>query len=160
MAIFPPPIFAMAGFLPNKGILESIRIEPRLPAFGESFSINLTGSWPGTNPDGLCYAALEADQVVVHSGNSVQVISNLQHDPAYCDQPPAQWNLDVPLPASAWDAVNEEGFLLIEHLLFSGINMLTGIDQVFRYASLELTKCRRSLALDSGSVLPSRSKEL
>ena len=35
------------------------------------------------------------------------------------------------IPASAWDAVDEEGFLLIEHLLFSGINMLTGIDQEF-----------------------------
>ena len=123
--------FRDGGFLANKGVLESIRIEPRLPAFGESFSVNLSGSWSGMNADGLCFAALEVDQVVVHAGNGVQAISNLQHDPAYCDQPPAHWNLDVPIPASAWDAVDEEGFLLIEHLLFSGINMLTGIDQNF-----------------------------
>ena len=123
--------FRDGGFLANEGILESIRIEPPLPAVGESFSVNLTGSWAETNPDGLCFAALEVDQVVVHAGNRVQAISNLQHDPANCGQPPAHWNLDLVIPANAWDAVDEEGFLLIEHLLSSGINMLTGINQVF-----------------------------
>jgi hypothetical protein len=59
--------FRDGGFLANKGILESIRIEPRLPAAGESFSVNLAGSWSGMNPDGLCFAALEIDQVVVHA---------------------------------------------------------------------------------------------
>jgi len=39
--------FRDGGFLANKGILESIRIKPRLPALGESFSVNLTGSWSG-----------------------------------------------------------------------------------------------------------------
>jgi hypothetical protein len=48
-----------------------------------------------------------------------------------CDQPPATWNLEAEIPASAWGAVDEQGSLLVEHLLFSGINMLTGIRQAF-----------------------------
>jgi hypothetical protein len=38
----------------------------------------------------------------------------------------------VDIPADAWDAVDQDGFLIIEHLMSSGgVNMLTGINQVF-----------------------------
>jgi hypothetical protein len=123
--------FRDPGWLAENGVLDSVRIEPSLPASGEPFSVNLTGSWPEKSLDGSCFAAPEIDTVVVHEGNRVQLVSNLQHDPAYCDQPPARWNHTVTIPASAWSAVNEEGFLRIEHLMASGINMLTGVNQLF-----------------------------
>ena len=130
--------FRDGGFLAGVGILESIRMEPRLPAEGDGFTVNLKGSWPEViKTNSLsgekypCYAAPEVEKVVVSAGNQVQLYTNLQHDESLCDQPPAQWDFDVAIPASAWDAVNQDGYLLIEHLLASGINMLTGIDQVF-----------------------------
>ena len=118
------------GFLPDQGILESISIEPRLPARGQSFTVKLAGSWPAINPGGVCRPPLDFSEVVVYPG-SVTIISSPQQDSNYCDQPPASWSFDVTIPANAWDAVNDEGYLVIEHLLYSGINMLTGIDQVF-----------------------------
>jgi len=122
--------FRDGGFLAHQGILESIRLEPRLPVSGESFTVNLAGSWPAINPGGVCRPPLDISQVIVYPG-SVVITSLPQQDPAYCDQPPASWDIDVTIPAEAWDAVNDEGYLVIEHQLFSGINMLTGIDQVF-----------------------------
>jgi len=136
MAFLSNPIsaayFRDGGFLTENGILESLRIEPELPIPGEGFTVKLTGSWAEVNPDGVCRAPLELSSVTVNPGNSVQIISLPQQDLSYCDQPPASWSFDVSIPASAWDAVDENGFLIIEHLLFSGgVNMLTGIDQVF-----------------------------
>jgi len=122
--------FRDGGFLADQGILESIRIEPRLPAAGESFTVKLVGSWPAIIPGGICRPPLDFSEVVVYPG-SVVIISVPQQDSNYCDQPPASWSINVTIPASAWDAVNDEGYLVIEHQLFSGINMLTGIDQVF-----------------------------
>jgi len=122
--------FRDGGFLAHQGILESIRLEPRLPVPGESFTVNLAGSWPAINPGGICRPPLDISQVIVYPG-SVVITSLPQQDPAYCDQPPASWDIDVSIPAEAWNAVNDEGYLVIEHQLFSGINMLTGIDQVF-----------------------------
>ena len=122
--------FRDGGFLPDQGILESISIEPRLPVRGESFTVKLAGSWPAMNPGGVCRPPLDFSEVVVYPG-SVAIISFPQQDSNYCDQPPASWSFDVTIPANAWDAVNDEGYLVIEHLLSSGINMLTGIDQVF-----------------------------
>lgn len=122
--------FRDGGFLPDQGILESISIEPRLPARGQSFTVKLAGSWPAINPGGVCRPPLDFSEVVVYPG-SVTIISSPQQDSNYCDQPPASWSFDVTIPANAWDAVNDEGYLVIEHLLYSGINMLTGIDQVF-----------------------------
>lgn len=115
----------------ERGILESIRIEPRLPALGETFTARLTGNWPKKNPRGKCWGPLEISRVEVHAGNRVQLITNMLDNSSNCDEPPARWNLEVEIPASAWEAVDEQGFLLIENLLFSGINMLTGIQQVF-----------------------------
>ena len=123
--------FRDQGFLTDKGILESIRIEPRLPAPGESFTVRLTGSWPEVNPGEACFAPLNLSDVIVYPGNFVKIISLPQQDSSYCDKPPANWSFEAPIPASAWDAVNENGQLLIGHSLFSGINMLTDILQVF-----------------------------
>jgi hypothetical protein len=123
--------FRDGEWLAENGVLESIRIEPLIPETGEGFSVKLSGSWPEISPDGFCFPPPEIEKVVVHAGNRVQVISNLEHDASYCDQPPAHWKLDAAVPAGAWDAVDDEGFLLIEHLMSSGINMLTGINQVF-----------------------------
>jgi len=123
--------FREGGFLAEQGILDSIRIEPRLPAQGESFTVRLSGSWPAASPDGYCYAPLTLSQVIVYPGSFVKITSLPQHDPDYCDQPPASWSFDVPIPASAWDAVDENGNLLISHSLFTGINQLTDINQVF-----------------------------
>ena len=130
--------FRDGGFLAGAGILESIRIEPRLPADGDGFTVNLKGSWPEViNSNSLsgekypCFAVPEVEKVAVYAGNRVQLITNLQHDADLCEQPPAQWDFDVAIPASAWDAVDQDGYLLIEHLLSSGINMLTGIEQDF-----------------------------
>jgi hypothetical protein len=123
--------FRDGGFLAHQGILESISIKPRLPASGESFTVNLSGSWPPVNPDGLCRAPLDLSEVEVYPGNRIQIISIPRQDPNYCDQPPASWNFDVTIPADDWDAASGEGFVLIEHLLYSGINTMTGIQQVF-----------------------------
>jgi hypothetical protein len=115
----------------ERGILESIRIEPRLPAPGEGFTARLAGSWPEKDPRGNCWGPLEISGVEVQAGNRVQLITNMLDNSSNCDEPPARWNLEVEIPASAWEAVDEQGFLIIENLLFSGINMLTGIQQVF-----------------------------
>lgn len=123
--------FRDGGFLAENGVLESIQIEPRLPATGEAFTVRLIGSWPEINPDSDCLAPPGIDQVVVYPGNRVQIVSNLEQDSSYCDQPSVRWNVEAGIPASAWDAVDEGGFLLVEHLMFSGINMLTGVNQVF-----------------------------
>lgn len=130
--------FRDGGFLAGAGILESIRIEPQLPADGDGFTVNLKGSWPEvikrnalTGEKYPCYAVPDVEKVVVYAGNRVQLITNLQHDADLCEQPPAQWDFDVAIPASAWDAVDQDGYLLIEHLLSSGINTLTGIEQDF-----------------------------
>jgi len=125
--------FRDGSWLAENGVFESIQIEPALPAPGEGFTIRIAGSWPEKSPDGFCFRPPEIDQVVVHAGNRVQVISNLYHDPDLCDQPLVPWNLEAEISASAWDAVNEEGFLQFEHLMFSGINMLTGINRVFDF---------------------------
>jgi len=97
--------FRDGGWLAENGVLESIRIEPALPAMGEGFTVLLAGSWPEKSPDGYCFAAPEIDAVVVYPGNRVQIISNLQHDPGLCAQPPAHWNLEAEIPASAWATV-------------------------------------------------------
>ena len=123
--------FRQGGFLSEQGILESMRIEPRLPAPGEGFTVRLTGSWPEINPRGVCLAPLELSEVVIHPGNMVQISSLPRQDPDYCDQPPAHWDFNVAIPANAWEAVSEEGYLRIEHNLFTGINELTGINQIF-----------------------------
>lgn len=127
----PAAHFRDGGFLADKGILETMRIDPPLPAHGESFTVRLTGSWPEISPANTCRGPLEFSDLVVYPGNMVQIVSLPQQDPSYCDQPPASWSFDVTIPADAWQAVDDEGFLRIEHLLFSGINMLTGINQVF-----------------------------
>ena len=118
------------GFLAHPGILESIRIEPRLPVAGESFTVKLSGSWPAASISGYCSPPLELSQVTVFPA-SISISSQASHDPSYCDKPPASWNFDVEIPANAWDAVDEDGYLVIEHLIWSGINTITGIDQVF-----------------------------
>ena len=123
--------FRDGGFLADRGILETMRLEPALPAPGESFTIRLTGSWPELNPGGVCRPPLELSQLVVYPDNFLQITSLPQQDPDYCDQPPAGWSFAVSVPADAWDAVDEQGFLRVEHSLFTGINMLTGINQVF-----------------------------
>jgi hypothetical protein len=115
----------------ERGILESIRIEPRLPAAGEKFTARLTGNWPEKDPRGHCWGPLEVSAVEVHAGNRVQLITNMLDNTSNCDEPPAKWSLQVEIPASAWTAVDEQGFLVIENLLYSGINMLTGVQQVF-----------------------------
>jgi hypothetical protein len=115
----------------ERGVLESIRIEPRLPLPGEGFTAKLTGSWPEKDPRGNCWGPLEISAVEVLAGNRVQLISNMLDNSSNCDELPANWSLEVEIPASAWDAVDEKGFLIIENLLYSGINMLTGIQQVF-----------------------------
>jgi hypothetical protein len=131
--------FRDGGFLAEEGVLEAIQIEPRLPASGDGFSVNLKGSWPDVSKSSTisgekypCYPAPKIDSVVVYADNFVQLITNLQHDADLCDLPPAQWDFDVDIPADAWDAVDQDGFLIIEHLMSSGgVNMLTGINQVF-----------------------------
>ena len=115
----------------ERGILESIRIEPRLPQPGEGFTVKLAGNWPAKDPRGHCWGPLEISGVEVHAGNRVQLTSNMLDNSSNCDEPPTSWSLEVEIPVSAWEAVDEKGFLLIENLLFSGINMLTGIQQVF-----------------------------
>lgn len=115
----------------ERGILESIRIEPRLPARGEGFTARLAGNWPEKDPRGNCWGPLEISGVEVHPGDRVQLITNMLDNSSDCDEPPASWSLEVDIPASAWEAVDENGFLVIENVLFSGINMLTGIQQVF-----------------------------
>lgn len=122
--------FRDGGWLAEQGILESVRIDPRLPKPGESFTVTLSGRWPEVNPDGLCRAPLELSKITVYP-SLISIVSAPQSDSSYCDQPPASWTFDVTVPASAWDAVDENGYLRIEHQLFSGINMLTGINQVF-----------------------------
>jgi hypothetical protein len=122
--------FRDGGFLAHPGILESIRIEPRLPVTGESFTVKLSGSWPAAYTGGYCSPPLELSQVTVYP-SSVSISSQVNHDPDLCDKPPASWDFDVTIPAEAWDAVDEDGYLVIEHLLWSGINTITGIDQVF-----------------------------
>jgi hypothetical protein len=74
---------------------------------------------------------LEVSAVEVHAGNRVQLKTNMLDNTSNCDEPPAKWSLQVEIPASAWTAVDEQGFLVIENLLYSGINMLTGVQQVF-----------------------------
>lgn len=130
--------FRDGGFLAEDGVLESIEIKPRLPAPGDGFSVTLKGSWPEKFKSNSlsgekypCYAVPKVDDVVVYAGNRVQLITNLHHDESLCDQPPAQWDFEVAIPADAWKAVNQDGYLPIEHLMSSGINMLTGINQVF-----------------------------
>lgn len=123
--------FRDGGFLSDNGVLETLRIEPRLPAPGESFTIKLTGSWPEVSPDGVCRPPLEAPNVTVYPGNFVAIHSNIISNSSNCDLPPASWDIDLNIPASAWDAVDADGLLRIEHTLFSGINMLTSINQVF-----------------------------
>ena len=115
----------------ERGLLESMRLGPRLPATGDGFTVMLAGSWPDKDPRGNCWGPLEVSGVEVHAGNRVQLTTNMLDNSSNCDEPPARWNLEVEIPASAWEAVDENGFLLIEHVLFSGINMLTGIQQVF-----------------------------
>ena len=115
----------------ERGILESIRIEPRLPAPGEKFTARLTGNWPEKDPRGHCWGPLEVSAVEVHAGNRVQLKTNMLDNTSNCDEPPAKWSLEVEIPATAWTAVDEQGFLVIENLLYSGINMLTGVQQVF-----------------------------
>ena len=116
---------------PDRGVLEYLRLEPRLPEQGKAFSVLLRGSWPEKDPNGLCRAPLTITGVTVYPGNLVQAHSNLSGETVDCEGPPAEWNLEVAVPAEAWDAVDENGFLLFEHVLFSGINMLTGIQQYF-----------------------------
>jgi hypothetical protein len=123
--------FRDRGFLTDRGILESIRIDPLLPVPGEGFTVRLTGSWPEVNSDDACFAPLELSDVIVYPGNFVKITSLPQQDSSYCNKPPANWSFDVPIPAGAWDAVDENGHLLIGHSLFRGINMLTDIYQVF-----------------------------
>lgn len=123
--------FRDGGFLSDNGVLETLRIEPRLPAPGENFTIKLTGSWPEVSPDGVCRPPLEAPNVTVYPGNFVAIHSNIISNSSNCDLPPASWDIDLNIPASAWDAVDADGLLRIEHTLFSGINMLTSINQVF-----------------------------
>jgi len=115
----------------ERGILETIRIEPRLPAPGQKFTARLTGNWPEKDPRGHCWGPLEVSAVEVHAGNRVQLKTNMLDNTSNCDEPPAKWSLEVEIPATAWTAVDEQGFLLIENLLYSGINMLTGVQQVF-----------------------------
>jgi hypothetical protein len=115
----------------ERGILESMRIEPRLPPPGEGFTVKLVGSWPVKDPRGNCWGPLEVSGIEIYAGNRVQLISNMLDNYSNCDEPPTQWNVEVEVPASAWEAVDEKGFLVIENLLYSGINMLTGIQQVF-----------------------------
>lgn len=115
----------------ERGILESIRIEPRLPAPGEGFTVKLSGNWPAKDPRGHCWGPLEISGVEIYAGNRVQLKTNMLDNTSNCDEPPARWSLEVEIPASAWAAVDEKGFLVIENLLYSGINMLTGIQQVF-----------------------------
>jgi len=115
----------------ERGILESIRIEPRLPASGQKFTARLTGNWPEKDPRGHCWGPLEVSAVEVHAGNRVQLKTNMLDNTSNCDEPPAKWSLEVEIPATAWTAVDEQGFLVIENLLYSGINMLTGVQQVF-----------------------------
>ena len=139
--------FRDGGFLAEEGVLETIQMEPRLPVSGDGFSVNLKGSWPDVRKSSSfsgeeypCYPVPEVESVVVYADNAVQLVTNLQHDADLCDLPPAQWDFDVDIPANAWDAVDPDGFLRIEHLTFSGINMLTGINQVFdmRYGTHEV----------------------
>jgi hypothetical protein len=123
--------FRSDGFLADNGILETMRLQPDLPMPGESFTVRLTGSWPEVSPDGVCRPPLDLSQVIVYPGNFVKITSLPKQDDTYCDQPPATWSFDATIPASAWDAVDENGYLRIVHSLFSGINMLTDINQVF-----------------------------
>ena len=123
--------FRDGGFLAHQGVLETMRIEPRLPTPGESFTIKLSGSWPPVNPYTECRPPLEISSVEVFPSGLIAIYSNTAQDPDYCDQPPASWDLDVTIPASAWDNVDEKGFLNVEHTLYSGINTFTHISQVF-----------------------------
>ncbi|MBT8053641.1 MAG: hypothetical protein HKO99_09350 [Xanthomonadales bacterium] len=122
--------FRDGGWHAENGVLESISIDPALPQPGSGFTVVLSGSWPEKSPDSYCIEAPVIDRVTVYPGNRVQMISNLKRGPEICDQPPATWNIEVPIPATAWEAVDENGFLRIEHLMSSGINMLTGISRV------------------------------
>lgn len=135
MAFFSSGLFAAHfrddGFLAHQGVLETIRITPRLPVQGESFTVNLKGQWPEAHPDGPCRPPLDVSSVQVYEGSFIQIFSFPQQDDAYCDQPPASWDIDVTIPANGWDAVNEDGFLRISHNLNSGINTDTFIHQVF-----------------------------
>lgn len=130
-ADLPAAHFRDHAWQAERGIVETMSIEPRLPARGEGFTVRLQGSWPEKHPNGFCWAPLAIDAVTVHPGNRVQVISNMLENTSDCDKPPAAWDLEVVIPANAWEAVDEEGYLLFEHLLYSGINMLTGMIQVF-----------------------------
>jgi len=123
--------FRDGGFLSDNGILETLRIEPRLPVPGESFTIKLRGSWPEVSPDGVCRPPLDTPIVTVYPGNFVAIDSNTISNSSNCDLPPASWDIDLNIPASAWDAVDADGLLRIQHTLFSGIDMLTSINQVF-----------------------------
>lgn len=126
-----PASFRDGGFLADKGVLETMRIDPPLPAQGEGFTIRLAGSWPEVSPEGVCRGPLEFSDLVIFPGNKVQIVSLPEQDSGYCDQPPASWSFDVSIPSTAWQAADEAGFLHVEHILFSGINMLTSINQVF-----------------------------
>jgi len=123
--------FRDGGFLAHQGVLETMRIEPRLPAPGEGFTIKLSGSWPPVNPYTECRPPLEISSVEVFPSGLIAIYSNTAQDPDYCDQPPANWDLEATIPASASDNVDENGFLTIEHTLYSGINTFTHISQVF-----------------------------
>jgi len=123
--------FRDGSFLAHKGILESMRIEPRLPATGESFTVNLAGSWPPANPYTKCRDPLEISSVEIYPGGLIAIVSLSTQDPGDCDQSPASWDLDVTIPASAWDNVDENGFLHVEHQVYSAVNTLTHVSQVF-----------------------------
>lgn len=123
--------FRDGGFLAHQGVLETMRIEPRLPTPGESFTIKLNGSWPPANPYTECRPPLEVSSVEVYPGGLIGIISLTAQGPDNCDQPPASWDLDATIPASAWDNVDENGFLQVEHQIYSGINTLTHVSQVF-----------------------------
>lgn len=123
--------FRDRGFLAHQGVLETMRIEPRLPVPGEAFTIKLSGGWPPVNPYTECRPPLEISSLEIFPNGLVAIYSNTGQDPAYCDQPPASWDLDVTIPASAWDNVGDNGLLNVEHTLYSGINTFTHIAQVF-----------------------------
>jgi len=134
MAIFSDDLLAAhfrdGGFLAHKGMQESI-VLPQLPPEGEEFKVNLKGQWPEVAPSSTCMAPLDYSEVVVYADNRVQIVSFPRRDSAYCDQPPANWDFDVVIPSDAWGAVDEDGYLLIEHMLYSGINVMTSIQQDF-----------------------------
>ncbi|MGB5749426.1 MAG: hypothetical protein WBM69_20775, partial [Desulfobacterales bacterium] len=86
--------FRAGGWLADQGILESMRIEPRLPKPGESFTVTLTGSWPEVDPNGVCRLPLELSKITVYQ-SFISIISSPQSDSSYCDQSPASWAFDV-----------------------------------------------------------------